>query len=70
MERHRVIQAFKMACLHYNPSRVRIEGEEVERADALQIGCKQLKDSLEIMNRIMQIEERFVEEVKPEFMKL
>jgi len=31
LERQKVIQAFKLACLHYNPSKVTIAGLELER---------------------------------------
>ena len=70
MEKHRVIQAFKLACLNYNPSKITKDGEEIERAEGIARALEGLGESSRIRGQILNIKEKYAEEVKPEFNKL
>ena len=70
MEKSRVIQAFKLACLNYNPSKISKDGEEIERADGIARALLSLVESSKIQNQILNIKEKYAEDIKPEFNKL
>ena len=70
MEKHRVIQAFKLACLNYNPSKITKDGEEIERAEGIARALEGLVESSRIQGLILSIKEKYAEDVKPEFKKL
>ena len=70
MEKQRVMQAFKLACLNYNPSKVIVDRVEMERGAAIGAAIQALQESQNIGKRVGKIEEEYLEEVKPEFMKL